>query len=1201
MSSSSQQPLVGGDRFVLGRMLGEGGMGVVYEAFDRTRATTIAVKLVRTRSAPALLRFKSEFRLLRDLRHRNLVALGELFVDDAQPFFTMELVRGQPFSSWLQHDGDGDAESAAASAPRLRDAVAQLADGLAHLHAARCVHRDVKPSNVLVEEGGRVVILDFGLVTHADERDETRGRVVGSHYYMAPEQGADGVVGPAADCYSVGVMLYEALTGTLPFVGRPDKVLAQKRASQPVRPRELVDGVADDLDALCMELLHPDPARRPPAATIAARLRFGRAAERAPARPFVGRSAELARLHAAYARHRSDGAVAMAIVEGESGIGKTTLLARFVEELRHADDDVLVLAGRSCLRESVPYKAVDGIIDDLRRHLAATARDDGDDDSEPALMRALARVFPVFGRNSGDVARPAASIADAQEARAQAFAALRELLRRVAQTRPLVITVEDLHWADDDSLSLLREILHPPAAPPCLVIATTRPLGPDAPVARAILPLPLPIERITLAGLLPDDALLLARRLLGAGDDARAHALAADSGGHPLLLAELASGDTLERRIAQLAPNARALLDTVAMAGAALPRAVVAGATSLGVAELDALATGLATAHLLRADGDVVDVFHDRVREAVVAALDGAARREVIRRLALALESSDAPDHDALVVHWREAGDAARATTHALAAAARAEAALAFHRAAAAYRAALDIGRAVEAHVDAAVDVVVDAATLRVRLAEALANAGRGTDAGRAFVEAASGRDADEALRLRARAADQFLRAGDIDEGVRVLRDVLAAVGLSWPATPRAALWSLLRGRVRVRLRGVRFAARSAADVDARALLRVDACLAAATGLGIVDTIRGADFQTRHLQLALDAGEVSRVALSLGLEASFSAAGGRRTRKHTARALAEAERLSARLGDPFVAGRLLGNAAIVAFLEGRWRSALDYCERGETLFREKLSGVSWERNTVQLFMLNSLAYLGEVKELARRSAGYLLDAQQRGDLFAETNLSTGHIALAALAADDPDGARRRSAAALARWSREGWHLEHYYDLVAQCEAELYAGDAAAAFARISAHWHDVRRSLLMRVQLIRINMLALRMRAALACAAATGDEARRRDAAADARRIARERMDWAMPWSWLARSALATQRRRDESDTLRLLLDAEEGFAQEGMQLHSAAARLRRGQRLGGELGAELVRAAEATMRAQGIRRVDRMAALLAPGFPATT
>jgi hypothetical protein len=307
--------------------------------------------------------------------------------------------------------------------------------------------------------------------------------------------------------------------------------------------------------------------------------------------------------------------------------------------------------------------------------------------------------------------------------------------------------------------------------------------------------------------------------------------------------------------------------------------------------------------------------------------------------------------------------------------------------------------------------------------------------------------------------------------------------------------------------------------------------------------------------------------------------------------------LSARLGDPFIAGRLLGNAGIAAFLEGRWRAAFDYCVRGEAIFREKLTGVSWERSTVQLFMLNSLAYLGDAKELGRRAAGYLRDAEQRGDLFAETNLSTGHVALAALAEDDADGARRRSAQALARWSREGWHIEHYYDLLAQCEADLYCGDADAAYRRVTRHWNDVRKALLTRVQLIRLNLLGLRMRAALACATANDDARRRREAAADARRLAREGMAWATPWARVAQAALACRGRAGSADALRLLGDAEEGFAGAAMQLHSAVARLRRGQLLGGELGDELVRTADATLRALGVRRVDRMAALVAPGF----
>ncbi len=151
---------------------------------------------------------------------------------------------------------------------RLRTALVQLALALQALHARGLVHRDVKPNNVLVTPAGRVVLLDFGLVAHVDQSESS---VVGTPAYMAPEQCFVQEIGPPADWYGVGALLYEALTGALPFTGPALQVLKDKQEGLPRRPGELV-GAPEDLDALCMELLAVDPAARPDAATVLARL-----------------------------------------------------------------------------------------------------------------------------------------------------------------------------------------------------------------------------------------------------------------------------------------------------------------------------------------------------------------------------------------------------------------------------------------------------------------------------------------------------------------------------------------------------------------------------------------------------------------------------------------------------------------------------------------------------------------------------------------------------------------------------------------------------------------------------------------------------------------------------------------------------------------------------------------------------------------
>ena len=245
----------GTERFQVLRCLGAGGMGVVYEAYDRERQARVALKTLRSMSADGLLRFKREFRDFLDLAHPNLISLGELFSEGRDWFFTMELVEGTSFLDWVRPSAEKgklptfssigpSAKTVAEFTPRVRDAgaalpplnlerlkksLAQLTEGLMALHAAEKVHRDIKPSNVLVAPDGRVVLLDFGLATEATREEQlSSSDVVGTVEYMAPEQAAARPVGPPADWYAVGTMLYEALTGEVPFAGPALEVLMNK-------------------------------------------------------------------------------------------------------------------------------------------------------------------------------------------------------------------------------------------------------------------------------------------------------------------------------------------------------------------------------------------------------------------------------------------------------------------------------------------------------------------------------------------------------------------------------------------------------------------------------------------------------------------------------------------------------------------------------------------------------------------------------------------------------------------------------------------------------------------------------------------------------------------------------------------------------------------------------------------------------------
>src|SRR5439155_1814136 len=182
-----------------------------------------------------------------------------------QWFFTMELVRGKNF---VEHVGRPCDEA------RLRAVLPQLVSALDAIHRAGHVHRDIKPSNVLVGHDGRLVLLDFGLIIAQHERAQSKDDVwmIGTPAFMAPEQAEGSVVGPAADWYGVGVMLFLALTGVMPFEGSATEILLAKRSREAPAPHDRAKNVPADLDALCIDLLRTDPSQRPTAEAIRARL-----------------------------------------------------------------------------------------------------------------------------------------------------------------------------------------------------------------------------------------------------------------------------------------------------------------------------------------------------------------------------------------------------------------------------------------------------------------------------------------------------------------------------------------------------------------------------------------------------------------------------------------------------------------------------------------------------------------------------------------------------------------------------------------------------------------------------------------------------------------------------------------------------------------------------------------------------------------
>ena len=1268
--SQHSNDFLGTQRFRIRRRLGSGGMGVVYEAHDSETNKVVALKTLTRAEASHISRFKNEFRSLADVSHPNLVALYEFMADGQYWFFTMELVMGVNFLEYVRplyraskekfsrtptlHKASVDsgvelladdeaetielqsvrvsyptAESSEPSAGtslsrskldlnRLRTALRQLTEGVHALHEMGKLHRDIKPSNVLVTKEGRVVILDFGLVAEVEPQGlHDSVTFAGTPDYMSPEQGAHLPISRASDWYSIGVMLYQSLAGRLPFAGKFFEVMVSKQKFDPPAPIEIVEGVPQDLNDLCVRLLHRDPEERPSGEEVLKVLGHSRSLllptisspvlSLVQTSPFVGRERQLGDLQNAFGDTRRGNTVTI-FLHGSSGMGKTALARHFLDKLRKNQPGVVILEGRCYERESVPYKALDGVVDSLTKYLLSLpeARAEA---LMPREVLALARLFPVMLQVDSVFNAPQREqeIPDPFTLRRKGFAALRELLARISDRHPLVLYIDDLQWSDADSTTLLEDLLRPPDSPPLLLLSSFRSEDIQTkPFLKSLL------ERVgsevcrevQLGALSKKESYELLLDLLGPGAcvlESFSEAILDDARGNPFLLEQLAryaatsdqtstTGITLavmlEERLRHLPVGAREFLDALAVAGRPINSEVAYQAAKLTGDELP-LVSSLRAAQFLRTSGEghALDLYHDRIRETLAAQLDPNKVIKIHRRLAQALEGRGIDDPEALFEHYLGAGERVRAASYATRAAKKATSALAFDRAVGFYRRAVELAPANGAEIF----------DLKQGLADALVNAGRPAEAAKAYLDLAALTSAGQRLDFKRRAAQQLLMGGHIKEGLQLIRSVLTAVGFRFPAGPKRALLSLLFKRVQIRLRGLKFTERDASQIPEADLVRIDTCWAVAAGLGAVDLIRGADFQSRHLLLALRAGEPFRVARALAFEAAQTASRGGPTKERAAEVARMAEELSQKVGHPHAIGLSLWASGVCAYLIGNWKHAAELCEKSGEVLRDRCTGVTWELTIAHRFMLSALLYLGELAEVSRRVPGLLSAALEQGNLFAATDLRT-RLNLIWLAADEPDRARSEVIEALKTWPHEGFHLQHYSSLLALVQIELYTGDGEVAWKHIEGQWPALKHSMLLRFQVLRVEATHLRARAILAKASTVNSVGELRIAEQLAHKIEKEKISWAKPFAMLIHATVA-QRRSQSEQARTSLSQAIQGFENSGMNLYATAARRRLGETLGDARGRQLITQADAWMTGQRIKAPELMTRMLVPGF----
>jgi len=497
------EPAAGIDkRFQIRRLIGTGSFGVVYEAFDTHRNRDVALKTLTHADADSVARFKREFRSLTELRHPNLASLYELLVLGDEWALVMELVRGTDLLEHLSFTEiqnafldpvdaapfDPDARMSVRRKPKhgklsatylqqVRDMFRQLAEAIAFLHAHGVVHRDVKPSNVMITPEGRVVLLDFGLAIDAkSELPFDSEWIVGTPGYMSPEQIAKAKPAAASDWYSFGVMLYQALTGQLLFPGaNAGEIMEQQLRSTPLSVCEVLPGLPEDLCSLADRCIARDVALRPGEGEIlevlGSSLPRARGEVRAHRRQveLIGRGREVRTLVRHINAIASEGS-GMVLLHGSPGVGKTVLADRVLDEIR-STTGALILGGRCRGWESLPFNAIDTLVDSLAR----ITRTDVPPAIEELMSRSVAmtRLFPtlafpavIASSDEETVVLPATP----EQAMSRAASELRQLIDALAGGRPVLLFLDDAQWGDYQSAQIFLRLLDTSSPGPRIVL-----------------------------------------------------------------------------------------------------------------------------------------------------------------------------------------------------------------------------------------------------------------------------------------------------------------------------------------------------------------------------------------------------------------------------------------------------------------------------------------------------------------------------------------------------------------------------------------------------------------------------------------------------------------------------------------------------------------------------------------------------------
>lgn len=722
-------------RYQLLHRLGEGGMGVIYQGYDTLLDRPVAVKVLSETNQKQL-GSEGRLRLLREaqaaarLNHPNIVNIYDAGEDQEVSFIVMELVEGV---SLYEHKPQSIEEALLIAG--------QICAALEHAHAHGIIHRDLKPENILITTSGTAKLTDFGLARSFSTRVSLDGMVVGTVFYMAPETALQQPYDARADLYSLGVLLYEMVTSHLPFsADDPVAVISQHLYSPVVPPRAHRSEIPPALDHLIVQLMSKQPDERPSTATevcqVLESLRQSQRSSQILGTPdseiplldrivrgrLIGREAQMSQLTALW-RQVASGQGHVLLITGEAGIGKTRLARELIAQVLISGGKVL--AGACYEEENIPYAPIANILREVKEITSPQSP------LPPFILADLIKIAPVLHGSYPDVS-PNPAI-DPQLEQQRIFESLASWFSNLTMQAPVLLFIDDIHWADNSTLVLLRYLARRMRESPLLIVLTYREIALDEFGELQTVLHDLTRERLSTRMKLTrlnreqtDTLLSILVTPSGKIDQHLVDLIFQETEGNPFFIEEVIKAlfeggklrfengiwrapdlaeihipqsvrATLQARLARLPEKTQEILRCAAILGRQFDCDTLQHAcnvdedTLIEALEIAEQAQIITEVSRHRGGPLVFSFAHNLIPSTLVEHLGGLRRQRLHRNVALALETLHPEDYEALAYHYEKASDPTSAQGYYLRAGDRALSIYANQEAERYYRAALEL------------------------------------------------------------------------------------------------------------------------------------------------------------------------------------------------------------------------------------------------------------------------------------------------------------------------------------------------------------------------------------------------------------------------------------------------------------------------------------------------------------------------------